>query len=240
MNLRLGAMAAVLSLALTACAHTPEIGGAPGITVLDLQALPAPTGIDPNSNARPYLLGPGDELLVDVVGIEGLDDRKISLDGSGRVSIPLAGVIEANGLTAAELEATVLERMRAGYVRTPIVSVNLSEARSRRVTVDGEVERPGAYPVVGRMTLMQAVATAQGTAEFARLQDVVVFRTVGDQRMVALYNLAAIRRGAYVDPEIFADDIVVVGESGRRRMFQTLIQAGTLLVGPIIALIQRN
>ncbi len=239
MTFRLRALCALGALALAGCAHTPELGGAPGITVVDLASLPAPYEVDASTSARPYLLGPGDEVLVDVVGIEGMNDRRISLDGAGRISIPLAGVIDANGLTAAQLEGAVIARMREGYVRSPIVSINLSEARSRKVTVDGEVERPGAFPVVGRMTLMQAVALAQGPGEFARLQDVVVFRTVGDQRMVALYNLAAIRRGAYADPEIFADDIVVVGQSSGRRLFESIVQAGTLVVGPIIALIQR-
>ena len=58
--------------------------------------------------------------------------------------------------------------------------------------------------------------------------------------MVALYDLGAIRRGAYADPEVFPGDIVVVGESRGRRMFQQFVTAGTLLVSPIVALIQRR
>jgi polysaccharide biosynthesis/export protein len=234
------ALGSAFLLLLSACASTPApVGGAPEIKVLDTQMLPLPTGVDPASDIRPYRIGPGDELLIDVLGFEELNERKISTDGEGRLSVPLAGVVDANGLSTAELEGRIVAQMKRNFVRDPIVSVNLSLARSRIVTVDGEVKRPGVFPVVGKMTLMQAVARAEGTDEFAKLEDVVVFRTVGSERYVALYNLAAIRRGAYADPEVFANDVVVVGESRGRRLFQTIIQAGTLIAGPIIALIQR-
>src|SRR3546814_3511985 len=129
-------------------------------------------------------------------------------------------------------------RLRQSYVREPLVSVNLSEARSRYVTIDGQVAKPGNYPVVGKTSLMQAVARAEGTGEFAKLSDVVIFRTVGADQMVALYDLGAIRRGAYGDPEIFSGDVNVVGEARGRRMFQHIVQAGNFHVSPVVALIQ--
>ncbi|WP_196782026.1 hypothetical protein, partial [Salmonella enterica] len=73
------------------------------------------------------------------------------------------------------------------------------------------------------MTLMRAVATAKGTTEFAKLDDVVIFRTVNGQKMAALYNLKAIRQGAYDDPEVFANDVVVVGDSPARRLFKDIL-----------------
>jgi polysaccharide export outer membrane protein len=114
--------------------------------------------------------------------------------------------------------------------------VTVSEAPGRVVTVDGQVVEPGLYPVIGRMTLMQAIARAKGASEFARLQEVVVFRTVGTQRMAALYNLSAIRRGIYEDPEIYANDVVIVGDSPATRLFRNLIQAAPLLTTPLILL----
>lgn len=239
MVIRCLGLAGAATLLLAGCASTPPLGGGAGITVLDTAVLPQPEGATLSDGARPYLIGPGDELLVDVLGIDTLSARKITTDGNGRLSVPMAGVVEANGLTVAEIEAKIAQQMKAGFVRNPIVSVNLSEARSRRVTVDGQVRRPGQFPVVGRMTLMQAVSLAEGTSEFAKLQDVVIFRTLGDKRYAALYNMAAIRRGNYADPEIFPDDIVLVGESTGRRMFQTIVTAATLVASPIVALIQR-
>ena len=83
---------------------------------------------------------------------------------------------------------------------------------------------------------MRAVATAGGMSEFADLEDVVVFRTVQGQRMAGLYNMKAIRAGAYDDPEVYASDVVVVGDSERRRLFKELIQGSALLTTPLLIL----
>ncbi len=84
--------------------------------------------------------------------------------------------------------------------------------QSMAVSVDGEVKKSGSYPVAGRMTLMRAVALAGGVTEYAKLEDVVVFRNVGKKQHVGIYNLEAIRRGNYADPEIFPNDVVIVGD----------------------------
>lgn len=200
--------------------------------------LPPPERGDLLIQDRPYLIGPFDKLVIDVFGIEELSDKEVQTDASGRISFPLAGIIEAAGRTPAEVEAILEERMRGRYVRDPQVTVNLKETVSQVITVDGQVREPGLYPVIGRMTLMRAVATAKGLDEFARLNDVVVFRTVNGQKMAALYNLKAIRSGAYADPEVFANDVVVVGDSQARRIFKDILQSAPLIVTPIVALIQ--
>jgi polysaccharide export outer membrane protein len=58
--------------------------------------------------------------------------------------------------------------------------------------------------------------------------------------MAALYNLGAIRRGAYPDPRIYADDVIVVGDSPARRRFRDLLQISPLIVAPLIALINNG
>jgi polysaccharide export outer membrane protein len=58
--------------------------------------------------------------------------------------------------------------------------------------------------------------------------------------MAALYNLKAIRRGQYNDPEVFANDVVVVGDSAARRLFKDFLQVAPLLSTPIIVLLQGN
>lgn len=236
-------MSGALAIALlSGCAGTPPLGGGAGqgLQVVDATEMPAPAGVDTSNPQRPYLLGPSDEILVDVIGVDELKDRKFQLDGSGNVSIPLAGTLNAAGQTPDQFGQQVALRLSQNYVREPLVSINLSEARSRYVTIDGQVAKPGNYPVVGKTSLMQSVARAEGAGEFAKLSDVVVFRAVGADQMVALYDLGAIRRGAYRDPEVFSGDVIVVGEARNRRMFQQIVQAGTLLVSPVVALIQRR
>jgi polysaccharide export outer membrane protein len=225
--------------ALAGCSHTRPLSGG-NLAVLPVTELPPPTPAMADGSERPYLIGPFDKIEVDVFGVPELSRREIQTDASGRISFPLAGTIEANGLTAEQVAIEIGNRLRGRYVRDPRVTINLVESVSRTVTVDGEVREPGRYPVVGRMTLMRAIASARGVSEFARLSEVVVFREVGDQRMAALYNLQAIRNGQYQDPEIFAGDVVMVGNSPGRRLFRDILQAAPLLTTPIIALLQSN
>lgn len=219
---------------LPACGQT-VLGGSSDVTVVDSKGLPEPTRMDLLSSNRPYLIGPFDKLKIDVFGIDDLS-KEVQIDASGRLSFPLIGVVEAAGLTPGELSDSLEDRLRGRYVRNPQVTVNLEDTVSQVITVDGQVEKPGLYPVVGRMTLMRAVATAGGTAEFAKLDDVVIFRNVNGKQMAGLYNLKAIRRGAYVDPEVFASDVVVVGDSQARRIFKDVITASPLITTPLIIL----
>ena len=190
--------------------------------------------------SRPYLVGPFDKLLIDVFGVEAMSERKVQVDASGRISFPLVGSFEVAGLTPFEIEDELETRLAQAFVRDPQVTVNLEETVSQVITVDGQVMKPGLYPVLGRMTLMQTIATAQGTSEFAKLEDVVVFRTSEGQRYAALYNLAAIRRGYYDDPEMYAGDVVVVGESRARRLFRDLLAISPLLTSPLVAVLNNG
>lgn len=236
--MRISALIAAAIL-MSGCALGPRpLGGDPKVSVVDASTLPAPAGLDLVTDARPYLLGPFDKLTVDVFGIQGLEARDVQVDAGGRISFPMAGSIEVGGKTAAEVEVLVAERLRAAHIRDPQVTVNLKETISQVVTVDGQVNEPGQYPVIGRMTLMKAIARAKGTAEFAKLNDVVIFRTVEGRRYAALYNLQAVRRGAYADPDIFANDIIIVGDSTSRRLFKDLLQVVPLFTTPLIVTLQ--
>jgi polysaccharide biosynthesis/export protein len=230
----------ILSALLAGCAGSTAMVGNPNVQIMQSAELPAPDRTDLFAEARPYLIGPFDKLTIDVFGIEELSAKEVQTDASGRISFPLAGIIEAAGRTPAEIENEVEARLRSRYVRDPQVTVNLKETVSQVITVDGQVREPGLYPVIGKMTLMRAVATAKGTDEFAKLDDVVVFRTVKGQDLAALYNLQAIRRGNYPDPEVFANDVVVVGDSKARRLFKDALQLVPLLTTPLILLLQNN
>ena len=234
------AIAACCVLATGCASKTPPLQNTASLTVVQQGALPAPTRMDLAGESRPYLVGPFDKLKIDVFGIEEMSEREAQVDASGRISFPLVGSVEVAGLTPFEVEDELERRLAQNYVRNPHVPVNLEETVSQVVTVDGQVMKPGLYPVVGRMTLMQTIATAEGATEFAKLDDVVVFRNAGGKRYAALYNLGAIRRGYYDDPEMYAGDVVVVGESRARRLFRDVLAAAPLLTAPIIAVLQNN
>lgn len=215
------------------------IGGAPNVEVVESSVLPAPTRDDYRVPGRAYAIGPFDKLRIDVMGMPEFSLEEIQADAGGKFSVPLAGSIDAAGLTPEEVALIIGDRLRAGHVRDPKVSVNLLETVSQLVTVEGEIRKPGLYPATGNMTLLSAIARAEGTTEFTNLKDVVVFRTVNNQQYAALYNLGAIRRGAYADPEIFANDRVIVGDSPQRRLFRDLLQVVPLVTTPLVIALQR-
>jgi polysaccharide export outer membrane protein len=221
---------------LTGCVHTDPVGRVPGVVQLATDQLPAPTSADLIAANRPYLIGPLDKLRVEVFNVPEMQ-TEVQADANGRFSFPLIGVIDASGLTTAQLADELTTRLRT-FVKNPQVTVNLVSTTSQVVTVEGQVARPGMYPVLGRMTLVRAIAAAGGTAEMAKLDDVVVFRDVSGQRYAGIYNLAAIRRGNYADPEIYSNDVVIVGDSKQRRLMRDLIQLAPIISTPIIVLTQ--
>jgi len=223
------------------------IGGCSGPQMIDTgrvgivpaYSLPEPTTADLTAGRRPHLLGAFDRLSVEVFGLPELS-RQVQIDASGHIALPLAGILEVAGKSPEELAPLIEARLRGTYVRDPHVTVNVLETVSQVVTVDGEVHSPGLYPVVGRMTLMRAIARAQGTTEYARTNHIVLFRTVSGRQMAALYDLRAIRLGAYEDPEIYPNDVIEVGESAARRLFPQILQASTLLLTPLVTILNRN
>ena len=223
---------------LTACAGTPPIQSAPGLTVIDGQsALPAPDRGDLAAEDRIALVGPLDTITVNVFGVPELS-REMQVDAGGRIAMPLIGTIDAGGKTPAELARDVESQLSGRYVRNPNVTVNIVSSVSQVVTVDGQVVEPGLYPVTNQMTLLRAVASARGLTEFADQDDVVILRTVGGQRIAGLYNIGAIRRGLYEDPALYANELVVVGDSPQRRLFRDFVSVAPLLASPVIALLQ--
>ena len=228
------------ALLVSACAGTPHLGGDPRVTAIDARDLPAPMRGDLASVETPYLVGPFDRLTVNVFGIQELSNLEVQVDASGRMAFPLAGVLEVAGKTPEEIAALLVDRLKLAEVLHPHVTVNLKETLSHFVTIEGTVGKPGLYPVLGHMTLLRAIATAQGTTEFSRIDDVVVQRTVNGKFYVTLYNLKAIRNGAYADPVVYANDVVVVGDNHARRLFKDYLTVFGTLAGPLTIVLDRT
>jgi polysaccharide export outer membrane protein len=143
------------------------------------------------------------------------------VDGAGNLAIPLVGTVSAAGKTPQEFAGQIEASLRGPYLKNPKVAVNVKQSGAQQtVTIDGEVKQPGIYPVVGRMTLQQAIATARGASEAANLRNVIVFRTVSGQKMAAMFDVKDIRSGRYPDPPIYGNDIVIVGESAVQKFLR--------------------
>lgn len=226
-----------LALAVAGCGAPEPLQSNSRLTVVPGSGvLPPPVRGDLIAADRPALIGPLDTIEVSVFGIPDLH-REMQVDASGRIAMPLAGTVDARGKTAQELADAIGLALKAHYVRNPEVTVNIKSSVSQVVTIDGSVVEPGLYPVTNQMTLMRVVASAKGLTEFARQEEIVILRTVGNQRMAGLYDISAIRRGAYDDPPVYPNDVIIVGDSPQRRMFRDLVSLSPLIAGPLIAVL---
>lgn len=223
-------MSAVL---LTGCATDRTIGLSPDVEVTNLEALPPPReGVS-------YVLGPQEKLEINVVGAESLSGTYLT-DIDGQLAFPLIGSIPLDGKTPTEASKMIADRLRGRYVRDPQVRVIPEEFPVPTVSVGGQVRKPGSYPAIGKQTLLKVVNLAEGLTEFAKQDDVVVLRTVDGQRYIGVYNIRAIQRGNYSDPEVYANDIVIVGDSPERRRLNILLQVLPPIVTTALILVAQQ
>jgi len=237
---KLRLIALVLATLVSACAARPaRLGGDPALRVLPSSELPAPDGADISAPGQTTFVGPNDKLVIDVYGMPDFSGREVQVDSEGQLAFPAAGRFEVFGKTPTEVGDLLAARLRAAYMRDPQVTVTLKESAGHTFTVEGQVTKPGIFPVPNHLSLLRAMAVSGGLTEYARVDDIVVFRTVRGQRLAALYNLRAIREGAYPDPAIYANDVVVVGDSSSRRLFKDVLQVAPLLMTPLVIAIDR-
>ena len=177
------------------------------------------------SGSTEYRIGSQDLLDISVFLNEDLH-REVRVNSLGEISLPLIGSVQAGGKTVEELEAELMALYGSKYLKDPQITVFVKEFTSQRVTLEGAVKSAGIYPIKGKTSLMQAVAMAGGVnMDMADLEAVLVFRTVNGQRMAAKFNLKEIREGEAADPQIYGDDIVVVGVSKGKWAYSRLLQS---------------
>lgn len=125
-----------------------------------------------------YVIGAEDLLDINVWR-EPEITRTVPVRPDGRISLPLIGEVQAAGLTPMQLQAKVTEALKA-YIQNPSVTVIVHEIRSQKFNIIGQVERPGSYPLFKPMTVLDALASAGGFRDFAKLNKIYVLRTGPD------------------------------------------------------------
>lgn len=175
-------------------------------------------------NSDDYKIAGLDVLEVTVMGVPELT-RTVQVSTSGTISLPLIKTVKAGGRTQGQLEHDITTKLAATYLQAPQVSVFVKEYNSQRITVDGAVTKPGIFQKNGNVSLIQAIALAEGLSATADPTGILVFRTVGDKRMAARFDIKQIRSGKIGDPMLQAGDIVMVDESSGKAAFHNLISA---------------
>ncbi|MER8766167.1 MULTISPECIES: polysaccharide biosynthesis/export family protein [unclassified Mesorhizobium] len=195
--------ASIDALQLTSSSTTPLSGGGALQMVKDL---PAPANTQ-NGSEQP--LSPNDVLEVNVFQVDNLN-RTVQVDAGGQISLPLIGTVTAAGKTVRQLEQEVETAYGAKYLQSPDVTIFVKESVGQRITVDGEVNRAGIYPVSSNSSLLDAIALAANFSPIGDASKVFVYRNIGPNTLVANYNVEAIRAGKARNPRIYGGDKVVV------------------------------
>ena len=223
----LGMAAVAASIALSGCVTDKSVGLAPGIEVTDLTTLPTPR------TEAYYGLRPLETLEITVRQDESLNGTYV-VDTEGNIEFPYLGVISAVGLLPGQLANRIEAALDPLYVIDPDVTVRSTLERRASISIGGQVANSGSLSALEASTLLRAVNLAGGTTDYAQLDDVLVFRTVGSERYIGVYNIGAIQRGNYPDPALYPDDIVMVGDSAAKRRLERILGLIPLAFSSII------
>jgi polysaccharide export outer membrane protein len=122
----------------------------------------------PGSGSMPivppnYVVGPNDRLRIIVWNQDNISGDYV-VSGDGSFTFPLIGRVNAGGLTIVQLEAELKRMLSAGYFRNPHVTAAVADYRSKQIFVMGALRQPGAYAVIGEISLIEALARAGSTS----------------------------------------------------------------------------
>lgn len=187
------------------------------------QLLPVPdtTIVQKNAERR---VAPGDAVEIRVFGVKDLSGR-YEVDDAGRVDLPLLGFTDVRGLSAGELATHLEQEYGAKYLQNPQITATVISTQITQITIEGSVQKPGLYPVEGRMTLLQAVALAGGPTETAEPKNVYLFREVNGERIAGSFDLLKIRSGGSPDPIVYGNDVVIMDGDEARAVFNDILKA---------------
>lgn len=181
---------------------------APLLAPLLALLLALPGGAARAQAPAPFRLGPGDVLSVSVWKQPALS-LQMPVAPDGTLRYPLAGQIDVQGRTLAEVEAALAAKL-GEQLREVLVTVSLVQVQSYRVYVLGEVLRPGELVLRTPVTVVQALAMANGFTPFAKRDKVLVVRRRGATETRESFDYEAyVRSGATGPGELEPGDIVI-------------------------------
>ena len=173
-----------------------------GVAMLVLAFLAAVGGLSRAGEVPEYSTGSGDRIKVNVFGHTDLSGQFL-IDGTGSIAMPLIGDVEVGGLTVRGIEKAIVAKLKPDYLKNPQVSVEVMNYRPFYIL--GEVKRPGSYPYVSGMTVINAVALGGGYTYRARENRIYITRATDPKRekKPARHNTAVLPGDVVEVPERF-------------------------------------
>ena len=153
-----------------------------------------------DASNRPYVLGPGDQIQIQVYGEEDLT-VKLRIEEQGIVSYPFLGDIRVSGMPTTALQRKIYDGLKGDYLVNPDVRVFVLEYRP--IYVNGQVRRPGGYPYVPGLTVQKAISLAGGMTDLASTRGLSLIREGDDKNKAVSVSM---------DSPVGPGDILVVEE----------------------------
>ncbi len=162
------------------------------------------------ASAKAYKIGVGDILSIQTWKEDDLSFEAVVVRNDGKITFPLLDDLPAEGLTTVMLKNQIQEKL-AEFVEAPSVTVTLVNPVSQRYYILGEVKQVGQYPLVKKLTVVQAFALAKGFTEWASKDNIILYRRNGQEETMIKIDYDDIVKGRLnKDILLKADDIIIV------------------------------
>lgn len=157
-----------------------------------------------------YQIQPGDVLIVSVWKEENLI-QDVIVRPDGQITFPLVGEISAAENSVETLRREISKRL-AKYIPDPVVTVSIRQLAGNKIYVIGKVNRPGEFPIVRDVDVMQALSMAGGTSTYAAVNDIKILRREKGALKALSFKYAEVEKGKRLEQNIVlqAGDVVVV------------------------------
>lgn len=158
-----------------------------------------------------YVIGVDDVLTVNVWK-EPEVSRSVPVRSDGKISLPLAGEMQASGETPRQLEQALSSKLKS-YISDPEVTVIVEQSKSQNFNILGQVAKPGSYPLGSSPTVLDAIALAGGFRDFAKQKSIYILRKNPDGTQARLaFNYKEVIKGKNSEQniKIQPNDTIVV------------------------------
>ena len=173
-----------IALAALVAAHPSAQGQKPAVPALpESSGAPAPRGADVSTD---YRLVAGDKLRIEVYKDAQLS-QSLQVRPDGKITLPLVGDVPAAGRTSTELRDAIAGSLKE-YIANPVVTVIVVETVPPVIYVMGEVNSPGAQPLTGQISVLQALSAAGGFKDFAKTKDIRIQRRTASGLTTLRFN----------------------------------------------------
>lgn len=195
--------------------------------IIDKQEIVAPSS--------PFILGSGDEITINVWRNDDLK-RTVQIDPSGNIYVPLAGKVEASGLTIFQLKEKIASGL-SKYLIDPQVDINVSSLKSQKVHILGEVKSPGTFILDQKMLAWEAISQAGGFTTDANQKEVLLVRNENGAARVTSLNIHDMLKTGKIDQDIYlrSGDVIYIPPSFIANL-ERFMQRFNNIISPFVTL----